>query len=303
MSRPVDLSPAIAAEIARLRAALDAIPALAEPEQLERAVHAARRSIKVLRAALRLLGPAKADPHRKEIDAQLRELAGSLSQTRDLHVAAETVLSLRQRLKSDAETASKRRKALRQRLAALASQWGDRASAVERSRRLRADAPALEVIETRLLGLGFARDSDALAEQAARTYGKARRSLRSALLSDDDEELHVARIVLVRHQLQTGLLRPIAGGGKARHKDLGRLRELLGEHHDLSVAETLAGETPHDAQLGLDLARLVGRRQGKIVERCRPLVDALFGESRASFEEKLAARLAAPRRPADNGDG
>ena len=40
--------------------------------------------------------------------------------------------------------------------------------------------PALEVIETRLLDLGFALDSDHLAEQAARTYGKARRALRLA---------------------------------------------------------------------------------------------------------------------------
>jgi hypothetical protein len=298
MSRRVDLSPAVAAECARLRAALDAVPGLGSPDDHERAVHAARRSVKCLRAVLRLLGPVKADPARHEVDGLLRELAETLSRTRDLHAATGTVLDLRRRLKSDASGQSDRRRALRHRLAALASEWTDRAAATERGRRQqRADAPALEVIEERILALGFSLDGDDLAREAARTYGKARRSLRSALHADDAEELHAARTLLVRHQIQFSLLRSVAGGGAGRLRDLARLRDHLGEHHDLTVAEALAGATPHDPRLGLDLARLVAKRQAVLVERCRPLIDALFDEGRRRWEEKLASRLSAAPRP------
>lgn len=41
MSRIVDLSPAMAAELARLKAVLDPAPALSAPDDLEKAVHAA----------------------------------------------------------------------------------------------------------------------------------------------------------------------------------------------------------------------------------------------------------------------
>ncbi|MFO1151480.1 MAG: CHAD domain-containing protein [Alsobacter sp.] len=304
MSRRVDLSPAVAAECARLRAALDAVPGLASPDDHERAIHAARRSIKWLRAILRLLGPVKADPARREVDDLLRELAQSLSRTRDLHAATATVLDLRRRLRSDESATPERRRALRRRLAALASEWTDRAAAAERGwRQQRGDAPALEVIEARILALGFSLDAEAIAREAARTYGAARRSLRSALHADDAEDLHAARTLLVRHQLQSTLLRSLAGGGAGRLQDLVRLRNHLGEHHDLAVAEALAGATPHDPRLGRDLARLVARRQSALVARCRPLVDALFDQGRRPWRDRLEARLAATPREKDPAHG
>jgi hypothetical protein len=294
VTRPVDLSPAVAAEIARLRTALDAVPALSSADDLEEAVHAARRSIKVLRAWLRLIGPVEADPLRRDLDVLLRDRAASLSPARDLTIAADTVRALRKTLGRGGPGGGKgRRKALRARLAVLASEWSDRAAAVERVRRGQlADAPALEVLEARLLGRGLATDSDRLASEVARTYGKARRALRSALQSDDAEEVHAARKIVVRHQLQHALVQGLGAGGKGRQKDLARLRNLLGDHHDLSVTEALAGGTPHDPRLGLDLSRLVEQRQGDILERCRPLADALFWQRRKDWQARLADRLA-----------
>jgi hypothetical protein len=284
-----DLSPLIAAEGARLRHALDGASSAADPDEVEAAVHAARRAIKSLRALLRALGKPRSDPHRLAIDDALRALASSLSRTRDLHVASATVLRLRKRMD---EHGRKGRKALRSRLAALAAQWDDRAAAVERGRvQHRADAPALEVIERMLDELDPAIGAAELAGTMAKAYGKARRALETGLAGSDADVLHRARGAVVLHQLQTKLLVALTGGGKSRLRELGRLREWLGQHHDLAVAEALAGGTPHHAKLGAAMADLVRAEQDKLVERSRPAAADLFRRDPAALRRRLQARL------------
>lgn len=294
-----DLSSMFAAEIAQVRHQLDAAAAASDPGQAEAAIHGARRALKTLRALLRLLGKPQADPRRKAADDALRALAGTLSRTRDLHVSATTVLRLRRGLPKGARRASGQ-KALRARLAALAAQWSDRAAAVERGRvHGRGDAPALEVIERMLDDLAPTLSPDDLAETLARSYRAARDGLAGALASDDAGAIHAARRSVVRHQLQTKLIVALTGKGKARVKQLGRLREWLGQHHDLAVAEALAGETPHEAGLGADMADLVRAEQAALVARCRPVAEELFRRKPKDVRARLERRL---RKAADRLD-
>lgn len=286
-----DLSSLFAAETASLRHHLDAAAAASDPDAVEAAVHGARRSLKTLRALLRLLGKPQAHPRHKAIDDALRALAGALARTRDLHVATTTVLRLRRRLKAGRSDAPGR-KALRARLAALAAQWSDRAAAVERSRRhSRGDTPALEVIERMLDDLAPSLSAGELADTLAKTYARARDALEAALAGDDSEILHAARSHVVRHQLQTRLLVGLTGKGRARVRQLGRLREWLGLHHDLAVAEALAGETPHAAGLGADMAALVRAEQAALAARCRPVAAALFARKPEAMRDRMEKRL------------
>lgn len=296
-----DLSSLFAAETARLRHQLDAAAAAGDPDEAEAAIHAARRALKVLRALLRLLGKPRAYPRIKAADDALRALAGSLSRTRDLHVSAATVLLLRRRVARDKARASDR-KALRARLAALAAQWSDRAAAVERGRlHSRGDTPALEVIERMLEDLPLSLSAEALAGSLARSYGQARDVLREALSGDDAEALHAARSRVVRYQLQSKVLVALTGRGEARVKQLGRLREWLGRHHDLAVAEALAGETPHAAGLGAEMASLVRAEQHALAARCQPVAEALFRRKPDAMRERLETRLAKAAAKRDRG--
>lgn len=290
---PIDLAGMLAAEMARLRHALDQAAA-GDASRSEKAVHAARRAIKTIRAALRLLGKPREDPGRLAVDDSLGALAMSLSRTRDLHVAAVTAMDLRRRLKRhERGHGPAGRKALRAGLAGLAGQWTDRAAALERgggSRR--ADAPALEVVERMVAALHTELSAADLAARAAKDYAKARTALQAALADGDAATIHAARRRVVRHQLQSRIVRWLTGRGKRRLHGLGTLRERLGEHHDLAITQALAGETPHEAEIGSGIALLVARRQEELTQRCRPLARSLFSAPPDRFERKLRARLA-----------
>jgi CHAD domain-containing protein len=292
--RTIDLSSQLASELARLRKALDAV-GRSETRNGEAgatgdqdAVHAARRSIKVLRATLRLLGDPADDPARKSLDDALRALSGSLSRTRDLHVAVTTSRELRKGLRSRKRGPDK---ALRTGLDSLAAEWTDKASAMERGRRLKGDEPALEALESMAQELATVLIVPDLVDQSAGTYRKARERLTSAFKTGDPVALHAARRLVVRCQLQGKVLQSVTGKGKGRLRQLNALRGLLGDHHDLTVMQALAGETPHAESVSEDLAELVVSRQRKLVDAARPLANELFSGSARKFREKLESRL------------
>lgn len=291
----LDLAPQIAGDMAQLRRALAEVSAVGEsgadaasPASAEAAIHAARRCIKMLRATLRLIGSPKDDPVRKALDEALRTLAGSLSPTRDLHVAAAMAAGLRKSL-----SGRKRRdgKALRAGLDHLAREWSDKADAIERNRRVKGDALAFEALASLALELQAAAPVGVLTGNAAHTYRKARRMLKTALRGGDAEVLHAARGQVVRHQLQSKALRAITGKGKGRLKSLDALREAMGEHHDLAVMEALAGETPHPPGLSDALSALIRKRQRALEDACRPLANELFAAAPETYQERLDKRL------------
>jgi hypothetical protein len=282
--------------MARLRKSLEAIgSSTSGPRQdhtgaasEEDAIHAARRCIKVLRATLRLLGHPVEDPARKSLDDALRALSGSLSRTRDLHVAVTTAGGLKKSLRARKRGQDK---ALRNGLDSLAAEWMDKASAMERGRRLKGDEPALEALESMAQQLATVIPVPELVRQSAETYQKARERLTSAFRTADPVALHAARRLVVRCQLQGKVLQGITGKGKGRLRRLNELRGLLGDHHDLTVMKALAGETPHLEALSEDLAVLVDKRQEKLVDASRPLANELFSGSARKFRDKLEARL------------
>jgi hypothetical protein len=254
----------------------------------EDAIHAARRCIKVLRATLHLLGRPADDPARKSLDDALRALSGSLSRTRDLHVAVTTAAELRKSLRARKRSQDQ---ALRAGLDSLAAEWTDKARAMERGRRLKGDEPALEALESMAQQLATVVPVIDLVHQSAGTYQKARERLTSAFRTGDPIALHAARRMVVRCQLQGKVLQGITAKGKGRLRRLNELRNLLGDHHDLAVMQALAGETPHVEALSENLADLIERRQEKLVDACRPLANELFGGSARKFGDKLEARL------------
>lgn len=206
------------------------------------ALHQTRVALRRLRSALSLFKPVVADDRFAHFASELRELARSLGQARDLDVLIE-------RLGADAgdEVRAARDRAYADALASLDSQ---------RTRDL-----MVAFVEWITLGDWRARPAhQALLDQgavdfAANVLRKLRRRVkkRGADLADlDDDERHRVRILTKKLRYASDFFAPLFTGKKARrrHKAFGKklaaLQKHLGLLNDLATAPSLM------AQLGVD---------------------------------------------------
>jgi CHAD domain-containing protein len=202
---------------------------------LDERVHEARKSIKRLRALLRLYRGALAHTLFELEDSRLRELAHTLGGARDAVARRECL----ERLVEAAPTSDRVR---------LADHLGALTRALDDARHARPDevAEALRAVHD---GLGALRERarswsldrngfPAIAAGFRRTYARGRRDLSRALHRPTEKRLHSFRIGVKRHQYQLTLLEPMWPEPiKAFRQEAQRLGELLGQDHDLSLLE------------------------------------------------------------------
>lgn len=254
----------------QLRKALDEASD-AELSREER-VHQVRKRLKKTRAALRLVRPAFAGSFSAE-NAYFRAAGRLLSDLRDADVRAETIEGLDTKDAWEKSVAAAARRLVaedRRRVGEDAEERLDEARSRLREGRER-------VKDWRVLGDGF----DALAGGLKKTYGRARKARRTAYAEGEGESFHDWRKRVKYHRYHVRLLRsawPELFG--ARHDELKRLSDLLGDAHDL----TLLAETLKDFAAELDeerrgaLARLMRRNRSALRESAAPLGKRLFVE-------------------------
>jgi CHAD domain-containing protein len=212
----------------------DAAEALrdAEGEALGPAVHAARKRIKRVRAALRLSRGAIDERVFARENEELRAIAARLSAARDARVLTETLADLEGRFAADlpADATAELR-------ARLHGEHERALAALRLGDAVRETADALAQMRGRTAGWAFAGDGFAALEPALRgILHRGRKRMRAAREEPSAENLHdwrkrVKDLWHVAELLHAARPKRLARLARRTHE----LADLLGDHHDLSV--------------------------------------------------------------------
>jgi CHAD domain-containing protein len=241
-------------------------------------VHTARKRLKRARALLALRRNQK--PFLKERKA-LRLVAHSLGRVRDAAAIAHTWSSGGERISEPARNV----------VTKVLAEHQARASASEREIRHLARAKrVLTPVRTRL-ALTLEREPKQSSEQLEHAlraaYRKARRELRRAASRRSAVALHALRRAAKRHQYQLQFLEPLWKRPlKAQRKELARLTDLLGSHHDLSAIEELVNRAQREA---LDDAwhEQLNRWRDELLGGSLELARVALAESAHGFERRV----------------
>ncbi|HET7544756.1 MAG TPA: CHAD domain-containing protein [Polyangiaceae bacterium] len=207
------------------------LSAIAGNDPASERVHTARKHLKRVRALLALRQPQR---HLDRSAQALRLVARSLGRVRDAAALTETWSEGAEHINAAAHSA----------IAELLNAHRASVSPTAReSRRLARAERALTAIRERLATAleGEAKEGrKQLARAARRSYGQARHRLRRAIEEPNADSLHALRRAAKRQQYQLQFLEPLWDRPlKAQRKELDRLNELLGAHHDLCAIEAL----------------------------------------------------------------
>lgn len=206
-----------------------AIVSLRDPEA---GIHAGRKSIKKLRAMMRLVEPRLGRLARYENSA-LGEAGRSISGARDGQAVIEIVDVLLGRANSKAVMRSLA--ALRKRLVVQHPPACLTAPALQ----LLAEVAA-RVSEWPPLPDSFASIGEGLRE----TYRQGRKALAAVAAQPCNDTFHTLRKRVKDHWYQVRLLQGAWTAAEPREKELRELQECLGLEHDLTVLEETAALTP-----------------------------------------------------------
>ncbi len=226
---------------AQLAEAADDFAAVSAAE-LEAAVHATRKRIKRVRAALRLSRSAIGEHTYAPEKRQLQAISGQLSSARDARVLLETLTALEERCadalpeRGTIELRARLRDEHERTLEALLAEGLDQTT-----------AQALGEAHVRTTQWTFDGDDfRTIKPELRRIYSRGRRLLREARSEPDAEHLHDCRKRAKDLWHAAQLLR---AAHPKRMKRLSRrahkLADLLGDHHDLSVLRDYVEVHPH----------------------------------------------------------
>ncbi|HEX6275552.1 MAG TPA: CHAD domain-containing protein [Polyangiaceae bacterium] len=202
---------------------------------LDERVHETRKTIKRLRALLRLYRGALPRAVYDEEDARLRRLARALGGARDAAALRESLELLVSRAPPDS------RARLRDGAAVLAEALGADLPLASNETRATLDSvqEALGAFAERARAVRIERSGFAtIAPGFRRTYARGRRAFGQALERTTERRLHRLRALVKRHQYQLTLLEPLWPEPiRASRREAQRLGELLGNDHDLALLE------------------------------------------------------------------
>jgi CHAD domain-containing protein len=274
---------------------------LANPADMDTAIHDARRCLKRLRALMQLLRPLLEEAvYRREAE-RLAGIGRLFSGARDLHVMRQTVANLERQFGPLAGGAPQRLKTL------LANPTPASANTDHADGRRQALA-RLKQCKTFFAGGGVAGVTfDHVAQGLEHSYSKARRAFRKAYREGEDDVFHAWRKAVQqhwRHMLLVSGAWPEALSARAHAaKDLS---QVLGEDHDLSVLLSFVSTHASPAVTADDraaLAALARSAQALLRTKAKPRGARLFAEPAADLTERVwqywssAERMAALETP------
>jgi CHAD domain-containing protein len=263
-------------------------------DDVAEAVHEARKSLKRLRAVVRLARDPLGDEIYRSENRAYRDTGRELSAARDAQVLGETLDALIDRYRREIDDDAFA--GLREAIAA------DAKAAHER---IAADAGAVEEVRA---GLGAARDrvatwplpededASVLAPGFERIYKRGRRALKAARQDPSDESMHELRKRAKDLWHAAQILRPVS---PRRMKRLARrahtLSDLLGDDHDLAVLLDAAREryrTLGRGELAL-LRALVGRRRARLQRAALACGRRVYGPKPRVWRRRISKGAAA----------
>jgi CYTH domain-containing protein/CHAD domain-containing protein len=257
-------------------------------EESSKAVHESRKSLKRLRALVRLAHAELGDHLSSLENAAYRDAGRVLSGPRDSQVMIDALDSLIERYPEEAGRAD---------LEAFRSHLVQTHEAV--ARELAPGAPAFADVESaaraardRILAWPLDHNSfDVLAPGLARAYRRGRRAHRTARKDPNPEHLHEwrKRVKDLWYSLQI-----LEAAAPKRMKALAlnakELSELLGDDHDLVVLEQRAAENPGDFrnQSSAEVLReLSERRRAELQGRAFGMASRLYRDAPKAFVRRI----------------
>jgi CHAD domain-containing protein len=258
-----------------------------QPGHVGERIHAARKHLKRLRAALRLTRDAIGEETYARENTALREVGRSLSGARDAGVLIQTLDGLHERLGDElapAATAGLRDQLVQERADAITAMSEPHAG-FDSARTAIGDA------RVRPAGWPFATNGvDALIPGMRRIYRRGRKRMRAARADPTTENLHEARkrVKDLWHAAQ--ILRPAAPKRMKRlAADAHRVADLLGDDHDLAVLRDYVQAHPQWLDDGdrQTLLAAIDRRREKLRRKALKRGKRLYDRSPKAFVKKI----------------
>lgn len=272
----------------RLADSSDALAGASGRDELNAAVHGTRKSIKRVRATLRLSREAIGEDTYARENAELRTIARRLSAARDAQVLIDTLTALEKRYGEELDpgaTAGLRARLDDDRGRALAQLADDGDLAV-------VTRQALEEARARAAQWTFATHGvGAVAPGLRRVYARGRRRIRAACDEPTAERLHDAR-KRVKDLWHAAELLHAAHPKRMKRlaRDAHALASLIGDHHDLSVLREYVGANPQlfsDMGSRAALITVLDRRRDKLQRRALKLGRRLYEQPPKRFAKAV----------------
>ena len=233
-------------------------------------VHETRKSLKRLRALLRLIRPTIGEETFKAENHELRDIGLSLSGARDRHVLGETL----DKLLSVSNLSPKSVDALRKRLEASDGHGTPLAmdAAHERLAAARERLGTLQIDGS---------DFDVVGRGLERSYRRARHAFAEAYRAPSDEGFHEWRKGAQAHWRQMLLLsRAWPDYLGARAAEAHALSQILGDDHDLALLVAFARSQADAVSEQAEQVEAAARgRQAELRQMARPRGERLFAAS------------------------
>ena len=260
----------------------DAVELLRDPEVAPgTAVHEARKDMKKLRSALRLVRPVIGEAVYRRENGRFRDAARTLSAARDAKVLAETIDALAERFADDPPPGGW--DSVRDALTIVAD---DRdLDDLRRSAAAEIESGRREIQTLSLPG----RPDDVLRAGLEGVYERGRRRMREAVSDPNDERLHELRKRVKDLWYHLRLLRD---GSRELVEPLedraDALSDLLGDDHDLAVlAAKLDDADSLDGDQRRHLHRLIDARRSELQSEALACAERLYKRKPRAFGKRL----------------
>lgn len=249
------------------------------------AIHETRKALKRLRALLRLVRLTLREDSFKEVNAQVRDVAGILSGARDSQVLLETIINLEGAcgpaakgaggtLQEILRTAKRRDKPSVDAATSKALEW-------------------LAVVKKKfshleILGSGF----EAIGPGLEASYRRGRRTFRATYAEGSDESFHEWRKSVQLHWRHMALLSNAWPDYFAvRVNEARALSQILGDDHDLALLKAFVTAKPtariSSAQANA-IVKLARQRQKQLRAMAQPVGVRLYAEGPKGLHRRMS---------------
>ena len=252
----------------------------------DEAIHDARKSLKKVRATLRLVRGEMGEAYVRE-NARLRDIAGRLSEFRDAFAIIGTFDDLKHKFQDEGGGAK-----LRSVRAGLAKRRDESGREEDVGMVLNAAAAALEKASKRVKKWPLEKDGyEAVAPGLEGTYRDGRNALARARKDPSAENFHQLRKRVKDHwyhvRLLEGLWAEVMG---AYEKSLKDLEDWLGNDHNLTVLRDRIAAEPaffgKEKQIDLTFD-LIARYQKELRANALPLAERIYEEKPRDFTRRM----------------
>ncbi len=251
----------------------------------DEAIHGARKSIKKVRAILRLVSAELGGAHDRE-NVRLRDVARRLSEFRDAFVIVETFDALKKKYRDEA---GDRLQSVR---AALTRRRNETAKAADIATVLEEASVALRKAAKRVKTWPLQKDGyAAIGPGLEATYRAGRSALARVRKDPRPENFHELRKRVKDHWYHLRLLEDLwTRMMSATEKSLKDLETWLGNDHNLAVLRTRIVAEPvfYGKQKDVDLTlELIDRYQKELRAQSLSLAERIFAEKPGEFSRRM----------------